>query len=112
MFQWLKDFFQQDRLGGIARSPRWGETKRLFELAHPKKCAVCEKTKCALHHKLPFHKDPSQELNFENLIWLCEGLGTGNHHLWFGHLGSFLSFNKDVEIDSEIFNEKIKSRPI
>lgn len=99
------------KLGGKARSPHWGSFKREFEKKNPKQCAVCGDKQVQLHHRLPFHLDPSKELDENNVIWLCEGEGTLNHHRGHGHLGSFQSFNKDVVEDAEIWKKKIDSRP-
>ena len=47
-----------------------------------------------------------------NLITLCESGHNGiNCHLGVGHLGSFKSYNKDVESDSLQWNKKITTRP-
>lgn len=106
-------YFWQNResvktLGGI-RSPEWSKVREAYIKEHPT-CEVCGKTEqCQVHHKLPFHLHPELELNPTNFITLCEG--SGNHHLWFGHLGNFKSFNKDVMEDSNLWNIKIKSRP-
>jgi len=112
LIQKLRDFF---RLGsmGASRSPKWEQFKKQFELTHPKICAVCgRKNKNQLHHKLPFHISPENELNADNVMWLCEGLGTGNHHLWWGHLGNFKSWNVNVTEDTSIWRDKISKRPL
>ena len=102
--EWL-----EPRCFGATRSPMWAHVRAEFLKTHPT-CAVCggkENLQC--HHKMPFHLDSSLELNPDNLITLCEG--SGGHHLWFGHLGNFKSYNKDVESDSTVFNQKIITRP-
>lgn len=98
----LNEFFyifghnELDKLGGVSRSPKWPQFKKDFESINPKKCAVCGNPKVQLHHIIPFHASPEKELQFTNCLWLCEGLLTDNHHLWFGHLGNFQSINVDV----------------
>lgn len=89
------------------RSPLWEKCKRDFAAIYPKRCAVCGKTKVQLHHKQAFHAHPELELDFLNLVWLCEGAFTQNHHLNVGHLGDFKSIND--EIDHWV--EKINHRP-
>jgi 5-methylcytosine-specific restriction enzyme A len=111
---WLKRFlkigeYSLNRLGGAARSSQWPETKKRFALIHPKKCAIlnCKSKQVQLHHRRPFHANPELENDFKNLIWLCEGLLTKNHHLKIGHLEDFKSYNDDL--DDWIY--KISNRP-
>lgn len=85
------------KLGGVARSPLWGKTKKEFEKLHPKVCAVCGNKKVQLHHVQSFASHPELELDFNNLRWLCEGFGTKQHHIEFGHLGNFKSINKNLD---------------
>lgn len=82
---------------GAARSSRWPETKRRFALISPKKCAVCGNTRVQLHHKQSFASKPELENDLNNLVWLCQGVLTKNHHLEVGHLGSFFSLNEHVD---------------
>ena len=97
--------------GGVGRSPKWESFKRDYERLHPKECAICGSTsKCQLHHKLPYHLHLELELDPQNVLWLCEA--SGNHHLWFGHLGNFQSFNSEIEVDAKVWNSKIKNRPL
>lgn len=84
------------KLGGLARSSRWPETKRKYEALVPKACRVCGSKKVQLHHIQSFHSNPERENDMTNLIWLCEGLLTDGHHQWFGHLGNFQSINENV----------------
>lgn len=61
---------------------------------------------------MPFHMDPSRELNLNNLITLCEEDTDGvNCHLLFGHLGNFKSLNTHVEVDTQVWAKKIADRP-
>ncbi len=59
-----------------------------------------------VHHCRPFHLHPDLELNPANLITLCR-----NHHLWWGHLGCWRSWNCHVQSDCETWRDKIKNRP-
>lgn len=90
---WL-GFGDAPLLGG-ARSSQWPETKRRFALLHPKQCTVfgCKSKRVQLHHKISFATHPELENHFPNLVWLCQGIGTPNHHFWWGHLGSWHSLN-------------------
>lgn len=95
--------------GGIARSPEWPKVRGAYIKEHPT-CAVCgKKDNIQCHHKLPYHLHPNLELDPTNFISLCEG--SGNHHLWFGHLGNFQSYNADVEVDATTWQLKINERP-
>jgi 5-methylcytosine-specific restriction protein A len=97
---------------GSKRSSRWPSCRRQFLRQNPT-CAVCGgKKKLEVHHKKPFHLHPALELDFENLITLCENKKDGvNCHLLFGHLGNFKSFNKNVDTDAALWNKKIDGRP-
>ena len=106
----IKDWLRGVPLGAVGRSSQWGSVRKAFLVNNPT-CAVCEHDKVSVHHIVPFHKDKSLETTFSNLITLCEGIGTRNHHFEFGHLNSWKSWNEDVIIDSIIWKQKIKSRP-
>ena len=112
-FQRIKDFWRGNTslFGGLQRSGKWSSFKKDFEILHPKQCAVCGNRKCSLHHIEPFSKNPSRELDNTNVIWLCEGMGTLQHHRGMGHLGSFLSWNEDIRNDAFVWNSKINNRP-
>jgi len=110
LFWKIKDWWRGVSFGGL-RSNKWPEFKKEFEKTHPKECAVCGNKKCDLHHCLPFHISPADELKDENLIWLCEGIGTKKHHFEFGHLFSWSSWNESVKMDSALWFNKIKNRP-
>jgi 5-methylcytosine-specific restriction endonuclease McrA len=98
---------------GSKRSGHW-PTIRKEHLKKNPVCAVCGGDKMLeVHHKLPFHLDPTLELNPVNLITLCESKDNGiNCHLGVGHLGNFKSYNRDIEKDEAEWNQKIKNRPL
>jgi len=110
MFSTLINFLFGDRTFGAIRSPEWSKVRKEY-LRNEPLCAVC-KTKGSLlnhlevHHCLPFHLHPNLELDPDNLITLCR-----THHLLFGHLMNFKSFNENVRADALTFWQKIKSRP-
>jgi 5-methylcytosine-specific restriction endonuclease McrA len=97
---------------GTFRSTHWPTVRKNFLKDHPF-CSVCGGTKkLEVHHKIPFHRNPSLELEPTNLITLCENKKDGvNCHLLFGHLGDFKSFNENVEEDAKKWNYYIKHRP-
>ena len=95
---------------GAKRSSDWPRIRRNHLEIEPV-CAVCKKSdELSVHHKLPFSRYPHLELAESNLITLCEAPGR-EHHLNYGHLGSYMSYNQNVDEDCEIWAEKIKSRP-
>lgn len=53
-----------------------------------------------VHHKKPFHLDPSLELDLTNLITLC--MGKAECHLLLGHGGSFKAYNPTIQADAEL----------
>lgn len=95
-----------DREFGAMRSPQWARVRREHLTRHPL-CAVCgEKKGLEVHHVRPFHLFPALELDPGNLITLCD-----DHHLFFGHLGSFRSYNETVGTDAEYWITKLAKRP-
>lgn len=95
------------------RSGKWRTVRAEHLRLHPS-CAVCGGVeKLEVHHKRPFHLQPELELDPANLITLCEANRDGvNCHLFVGHLGSFKSFNLNVETDALAWQQKIESRPL
>lgn len=82
---------------GHARSPHWPKVEAAHLAAEPF-CRYCGGTKSLqVHHKEPFHLDPTKELDPTNLITLCEDYKDGVEcHLHVGHLGNWKSFNPHV----------------
>lgn len=97
---------------GVRRSTHWPLVRAQHLKKNPR-CAACGGTKkVEVHHKLPFHLHPDLELDPKNLITLCEAKEDGvNCHLLFGHLGSFKSFNRNVEADARDWQQKMTNRP-
>ena len=107
LLQFLKDKWRGN-LFGAARSSQWSQTKRDFEILHPKICPVCgTKKKIELHHLKPFHLSPELENDFNNLMWGCR-----DHHYFVYHLMSWKSFNINAKEDAKVWLEKIKNRPV
>jgi hypothetical protein len=81
--------------------------ERKKHLAKQPCCQVCSTLKdVEVHHKIPFHIDPFRELDPDNMITLCRV-----HHLWWGHLGDWHSWNVTVCEDAITWAFKIASRP-
>lgn len=98
-------------LGG-KRSRKWPKVRKMFMLTvvGSDVCAGCgTKKKLQVHHIIPFSIDPTLELAFKNLLTLC--MGFCNCHSTFGHLGSWRSYNPDVEEDVTRFRNKVENRP-
>jgi hypothetical protein len=102
---------EREKVHGQERSSQWPKLRR--EFIKDKKCAVCGGNKrLEVHHKKPFHIYPESELDPENLIVLCEAKKNGIIcHMAIGHLGSYKSFNAEVEQDAKIWNRKLLTRP-
>lgn len=110
MITQLIDKFQGKLPDGSKRSDKWPALRKQFLHEFPR-CSVCGTEKnVQAHHVKPFHDNPELELDYTNLIPLCEGFGQG-HHLLFGHLGSFRSYNENVLKDAEEWRFKISNRP-
>jgi 5-methylcytosine-specific restriction endonuclease McrA len=81
------------------RSPEWPNLRFAHIKKHPQ-CAACGTLKRnQVHHIIPVHLDPSQELNPENLITLCKG----GCHLKLGHGGDYRAYNPNIRQDAELF---------
>ncbi len=89
-----------------ARSSSWRKVRKRHILQFPE-CAVCKKTRgMHVHHKQPFHLHPELELEPTNLITLCS-----THHLIFGHLGYWKSYNINVGVNCATWRFKYTTRP-
>ncbi len=108
IYQLLRDRIQGKAPKGARRSSKWSKVRKAHLKENPE-CAVCGKTENTVpHHILPFYLFPDQELNPDNLITLCE---KKSHHIQFGHLMYYKSFNLSVKSDAVMWREKIKNRP-
>lgn len=88
------------------RSNDWTKTRKEF-LKNNNSCKACGKTTdLEVHHIEPFHINPSRELDITNLITLCS-----NHHLVFGHLMDWKSWNINVVKDCAEYLDKVQNRP-
>jgi hypothetical protein len=90
---------------GKPRSPKWPAVERAFKAEYPL-CEVCGSDKnVEIHHRVPFHVDPSKELDFGNLITLCSNSSCMSH-LTLGHLGSYKQSNPHIREDSTLLNKR------
>ena len=91
----------------LPRSPQWPEVQHACLEKSQYKCAACGVQGAGLiqvHHIIPFqycvvYGRPELEFNPKNLIPLCEGPGTNDHHIAIGHLADFQHLNQDVLTD-------------
>ena len=103
----IKDVIQGKAKIGKKRSSKWPAVRKAHLQKFPT-CAVCGGTKkVEVHHIISFSVDPSKELEPTNLITLCEGIKSCNHHLHFGHLGDYKKINPDVVEDAAYWNKKL-----
>lgn len=97
----LKDVFKGKKKLFSRRSSKWRKIRKSF-LSLNGSCAACGCTKyLEVHHIEPFHERPELELDFSNLITLCDKPGKENCHLQIGHLGSFKNKNPNVREDAK-----------
>lgn len=102
---WMIQGFFREKFKG--RSPEWRKVRKLHLKDNPR-CVVCyTKKNLQVHHIEPFHLRPDLELNLTNLVTLC-----GDHHLLFGHLDYWKSWNPAVLEDCEQMAYKIETRPV
>jgi hypothetical protein len=96
-----------DDLMIMPRSPQWPEVQRACLEKNNYMCAACGIQGAGLvqvHHMIPFqycvaYGRPELEFNPQNLVPLCEGPQTKDHHIAIGHLGDFQHVNQDVKKD-------------
>lgn len=82
----------------VPRSPKW-RTVEKHHIATEGWCRKCGSTKdLQVHHCIPFHHDPTLELDPKDLLTLCETSGV-ECHLKHGHLGNWKQFNPNVRDD-------------
>lgn len=107
----LRDVSQGKATTGELRSKHWPKVRKEHLIKQPT-CAVCNSTiQLEVHHIVPFARDPSKELDPDNLITLCENSNDGVIcHLLFGHLGNYQFVNPDVVEDARIWKDKFDNR--
>lgn len=105
----IKDRLEGKATNGQRRSGKWpGVRKRFLETFDC--CAVCgSKDKLEVHHLIPFQEAPHLELEFSNLITLCESR-PWYCHLIFGHLGDYRAINLECRKDVLEWAAKVQTR--
>lgn len=97
-------FLRQIRFA--TRSPKWRDIRKKH-LETQSVCQFCGNSKnLEVHHIVPVHIQPELELEYDNLITLCDK----NCHLLIGHFMNYKSWNPDVIDQCKIMQEKIKNR--
>ena len=92
---------------GQRRSSEWRKLRNQYLFYNPF-CACCSGTKrLRVHHIKPFHTHPHLELEWSNLITLCERKKVLNCHLIIGHLKRWNTINVDCLEDVKIWNMKL-----
>lgn len=96
---------------GAKRSGKWPKV-RDEHIKSNRECVCCGGTKTVrVHHVVPFHVDPSLELDPSNLVTLCEAKKYGiNCHFLVGHLGNWQKINPAVAIDAAFWRMKLTGR--
>lgn len=95
----------RDNIQGADRSPHWPEVRATWLRLHPYCDACGAKDHVEVHHKKPFHLEPSLELDPTNFITLCEKPGHDCHFV-FGHFHNWSAYNKMVVADSAAYYKK------
>lgn len=91
---------------GSPRSAGWRALRNQHLKQNPE-CIVCGSSRNVVpHHIVPFHVDPSKELDPSNLVTLCES-PTFNCHLFFGHLKRWDRHNPMVVEDAAVWKRRI-----
>jgi hypothetical protein len=79
---------------GAPRCAQWGPWLKKF--LKGTSCAACGQTDDLTgHHEIPFHIDPSKEMDERNVVPLCQD----RCHLIFGHFNDFQLYNPNVRKD-------------
>lgn len=75
----------------LTRSSSW-RTVRKEHIQNFPYCAICRKKKgLEVHHIVPFHMDPSLELEPTNLVTFCR-----KHHFIYGHIENWKARNVKI----------------
>jgi hypothetical protein len=106
MFGFIKRIFAANT-EDFGRSPKWRNVRNDFVKNNPR-CAACgTRSDLEVHHIIPYHVDPSLELDPSNLITLC---GKRCHFL-FGHFCDWSSWNTKVVQDCNVYSIRRQNRP-
>ena len=104
MIHTLKQFWKQLTKG---RSSKWPKVRSAHLRIYPS-CAACGTTKhLEVHHLIPVHVMPAQELEPLNLITLCEYHGC---HFRVGHAFNWKAYNPHCREDAQQQLVRIRDR--
>lgn len=81
------------------RSPKWRAVRDRFFRENPRcafKGCTYDGPHFSVHHLKPYHLFPELELDTSNLVTVCSGDDSPNHHLYVAHDGNFRNWNKDA----------------
>jgi len=107
VFRWLLSLFQRTPIGSRPRSSQWPKVRAEHLRRYPE-CAACGcDTDLEVHHIIPYHVDPSMELNFENLMTLC-GDKASDCHRRLGHGFNWTLWNDQVIRDAAWFRSMLR----
>ena len=89
------------------RSPKWPTVRKEHLKKQPccQACGSCKKPE--VHHIVPVHLNPEEELNPKNLITLCDKYC----HFIFGHFMDYRSWNINVVNDAAKYLDKKINKP-
>lgn len=98
---------------GRRRSSAWRDTRQDFLDLFPL-CEACGGTSdLEVHHIVPFHVDPSLELEPTNLMTLCSRKKYGLHcHLFVGHRGNYRLVNPNARDTAKRFKLYLRDRAL
>lgn len=102
MMQWLGEIFFSPRSG------KWEALKDEYLREHPA-CIVCgnaTRSQLTAHHRIPFHVEPSLELDKNNLLTMCRDDYGYRCHLIFGHCGSYVLWNSKVDAMAKAWQDE------
>jgi 5-methylcytosine-specific restriction endonuclease McrA len=106
VFNFLKSVGINSIFGYKLRSSDWPTIRKEHVKKHPF-CIACGTTRnIEVHHVKPYQIHPELELEPTNLVSLCK-----THHLVFGHLTDYHSWNENVVEDSNWYLQKVKNKP-
>lgn len=92
------------------RSSHWRALEKGF-LHVNGTCAACGGVeKLQVHHIVPFHINPADELKWDNLITLC--MAAKECHLRIGHLGNWEKCNPNVKEDAANERKDVHELPV
>lgn len=104
---WFLSLFRRyPTLGGVPRSPKFAALAREVIKERGGKCEATGYAKdLEVHHVVPYHIDPSRELDKTNLIVLTHWM-----HFFLAHFGNWSSWNDNIVEDARKLKERIKNR--